>query len=83
MIIGKNPFLSLFTLRNICSGYLLESPQGGDYNKYPQHMFFGILNTILSNFSHNPFHIELRINSIEIAIKTKFCHYIECQYKEG
>ena len=24
---------------NICFGYLLESPQGGDSNKYPKQMF--------------------------------------------
>ena len=26
--------------RNICFGYLLESPQRGDFNKYPKHMFY-------------------------------------------
>ena len=25
---------------NICFGYLLESPQRGDSNKYPKHMFY-------------------------------------------
>ena len=25
---------------NICFGYLLESTQGGDSNKYPKHMFY-------------------------------------------
>ena len=30
----------LILYRNICFGYLLESPQGGDSNKYPKHMFF-------------------------------------------
>ena len=30
------------TARNICCGYLLESPHQGDSNKYPQHMFLGV-----------------------------------------
>ena len=30
------------TSRNICCGYLLESPRWGDSNKYPQHMFHGV-----------------------------------------
>ena len=25
---------------NLCFGYLLESPQRGDSNKYPKHMFY-------------------------------------------
>ena len=28
------------TSRNICFGYLLESPQRGDSDKYPKHMFY-------------------------------------------
>ena len=31
--------LYLILLRNICFGYLLESPLWGDSNKYPKHMF--------------------------------------------
>ena len=54
MISAKNPFLSLFTLRNICS----------------EHVFLGILNTILFNFPSNPFHVELRIRSIQIVVIT-------------
>ena len=72
MISGKNPFLSLFTLRNICCGYLLESPRRGDSNKCPRHMFSEILNTILSNFSNNPFHLELRNRYIQIVVITSF-----------
>ena len=68
MISDKNSFLSLYTLRNICCGYLLESPQRGDSNKYPWHMFLGILNTILFNFSNYPFHLVLKILSIQIVI---------------
>ena len=28
------------TSNNICFGYLLESPQWGDSNKYPKHIFY-------------------------------------------
>ena len=31
------------TPRNICCGYLLESPRWGNSNKYPQHMFLGVI----------------------------------------
>ena len=71
MISDKNHFLSLCTL-NICCGYLLESHRRGYSSKYPRHMFLGILNTILFNFSNNPIHIELRIRSIHIAVITSF-----------
>ena len=30
---------------NICFGYLLESPQRGDSNKYPKHMFYEEIRT--------------------------------------
>ena len=67
MISDKNPFLSLFILRNICSGYLLDS------NKYPRHIFLGILNTALFDFSnYQDFHLELWIRSIQIVVVTKF-----------
>ena len=36
----KNTVLN--TSRNICCGYLLESPRWGDSNKYPQHTFLGV-----------------------------------------
>ena len=72
MISGKNPFPCLFTLRNICCGYLSESPWRGDSHKYPRHMFLGILKTILFNFSKNPFHIELRFRFIQIVVIMSF-----------
>ena len=72
MISDKNPFHSLFTLRNICCGFLLESPRRGDSNKYPRHIFLGILNTIMFNFSNNPFHLELKIRSIQTVVITSF-----------
>ena len=31
------------TPRNICCGCLLELPHWGDSNKYPQHMFLGVI----------------------------------------
>ena len=72
MISNMNLFLSSFTLRNKCCGYLLESPQPCDSNKYLRHMFFRILNTILPNFSNNPFHLELKIRSIQIEVLLGF-----------
>ena len=84
MISYKNSFLSLFTPRNICCGYMLESPPlRGDSNIYPQHMFLGILNTILFNFSNNLFHLELRICCIQIVIITSFVVISNVGYKEG
>ena len=35
-------------------------------------MFLGIFNTILFNFSNNPFHLELKIRSIQIVVITSF-----------
>ena len=74
MLSDKNPFLSLFIIRNLCRGYLLESPGRGDSNKYPRHIFLGILNSILFNFSStcNSFHLALRFRSIQIVIITSF-----------
>ena len=72
MISDKNPFLSLFTLRNICCEYLLESPRCGNSNEYPRHMFLGILNTILFNFSNISFKIDLKIRSIQTVVIKSF-----------
>ena len=72
MISDKKPFLSLSTLRNICCGYVLESPRRGDSNKYPRHMFLGISNAILFEFSNNPFHFQLKIRSIQTVVITSF-----------
>ena len=33
------------TIKNMCFGYLLESPEWGDSNKYPKHMFFEEIRT--------------------------------------
>ena len=35
-------------------------------------MFLGILNKILFNFSNNPFHLQLRITSIQIVVITSY-----------
>ena len=39
---------------NICFGYLLESPQRGDSNKYPKHMFYKEIR-IIQGFSYVSF----------------------------
>ena len=36
------PFFILTSSKNICFGYLLESPQRGDSNKYPKHMLLEV-----------------------------------------
>ena len=38
---------------NICFGYLLESPQRGDSNKYPKHMFYEELRLKQGFFSYH------------------------------
>ena len=68
----KSLFLSLFTPRNICCVYLLESPRRGDSNKYTQHMFFGVLNTVFLNISNYLPHLEVRSRSIQIVVITNF-----------
>ena len=35
-------------------------------------MFLGILNTILFDFYNNPFHLELKIRSIQIVVITSY-----------
>ena len=64
-------FFRLFTPRNICSGYWLESSGQGDSNKYPQ-MFLAVLNTVFLNISNYLPHSELRIHSIQIVVVTNF-----------
>ena len=72
MINDKKLFFPLFTPRNICCGYLLESPQLCDSNKYPQHMFLRVLNTAILNISNYLPHLELRDRSIQIVMITNF-----------
>ena len=69
---NKRLFYHLFTPRNICCGYLLESPRRGDSNKYPQHMFLGVLNTVFLNNSNYLPHLDLRNRSIQIVVVTNF-----------
>ena len=65
MIWKKDSFLLL----NICFGYLLESPQGGDINKYPKHMFLeALLNTM---FLHN-FRIDCDTKASQIILGMNF-----------
>ena len=68
LVIMCRIFFSLFTLRNICRGYLLDSPRRGDSNKYPQHKFLGVLNTVFLNISNYLSHLELRNRSIQIVV---------------
>ena len=72
MINDKKLFFPLFTPRNICGGYLLESPRRGYSNKYPQHMFLGVLNTVFFNISNYLPHLELRNRSIQTVVITNF-----------
>ena len=65
-------FFSLIYSEKICCGYLLESPQRGDSNIYPQHMFLGVLNTVFLNISNYLPHLELRNRSNQIIVKTNF-----------
>ena len=71
-------FFLLFTPRNMCCGYLLKWPQQGDSNKYPQHMFLGVLNTIFLNiFNYLP-HLDLRNRTIQIIVIMNFVIKSEC-----
>ena len=72
MLNGKKLFFPMFTPRNLCCGYLLESPRRGDSNKYPQHMFLGVLNTVFLSISNYLPHLELRNRSIQIVVVTNF-----------
>ena len=51
-------FYPLFTPRNICCRYFLESPRWGVSNKYPKYMFHGVLNTVFLNISNYLPHLE-------------------------
>ena len=68
----KSFFFPLFTPRNICCGYLLELPHWGDSNKYPQHMFLRVLNTVFLNISNYLPHLEQRNRPIQIVVITNF-----------
>ena len=48
----------------------MESHRRGDSNKYPQHMFLGILNTVVLNISN--YLPQLIISSIQIVVLTSF-----------
>ena len=73
MINDKKLFFPIFTPRNICCGYLLESPQRGDSKKYPQHMFLGVLNTVfLKQITNYLPYLKLRNHSIQIVVITNF-----------
>ena len=54
------------TPRNICCGYLLESPRQGDSNKYIQHVFLGV------NKGQKSFISFIRLVHIGILYSGKF-----------
>ena len=43
--------LSYFYMKTCC-GYLLELPQLDNYNKYPQHIFFGEVAKLSQNYQN-------------------------------
>ena len=66
------PFFPSFAPRSICCRYLLESPHRGNSNKYPQHMYLGVLNTVFLDISNYLPHLELRNRSIQIVVIKNF-----------
>ena len=54
---------------NICFGYLLQSPQRGDSNEYPKHMFYEEIRIKqgISYISFCPFRILYHSNFIIMA----------------
>ena len=47
-------------------------PQQGNSNRYPQHMFLGVLNTVFFHTSNFLPHLEIMNRSIQIVIITNF-----------
>ena len=62
---------------------MLELPQQGESNNYPWHMFLGILNTVLFNFSNNPFQLKPKICSIQIVVIKSFVVISNVGIKRG
>lgn len=62
----------LLTPKKICWRYLSESPRCGNYNKYSQYMFLGILTTTFLNISYNLSHIQVWNCSIQMVLITSF-----------
>ena len=52
--------------------FTLIYPQLGNSEKYPQHMFLGVLNTVFLNISNYQPHLELRNCSIQIVVIMNF-----------
>ena len=68
----ERPCFILFSSQNICFGYLLESPQRGDSNKYPKHMLLDVLiqySCFLHNFSLT---VERKFRDSQIFSLTNF-----------
>ena len=69
MINVKKPFFPyLLQETNICSGYFFFcGGGGGSSNKYPQHMFLGLINIVFFNISNYLSNLEVRNPSIHIT----------------
>ena len=69
MICKKSLVLFLFPHRT-CFGYLLESPQWGDSDKHPKHLFLEILNTMFLHISDLLSPLGRRFRACQIIIIT-------------
>ena len=69
---NSTPPPPLFTKKKHLFWIFVRIASRGDSNKYPQHMFRGVLNTILLNISYYLPHLELRNRSIQIIVVMNF-----------
>ena len=72
MICKKYLVLFLYPHRTICFGYLLESPQRGDSNKYPKHMLLEVLMQYSCIISRWLSALERMFRESQIIIITNF-----------
>ena len=64
LVNSKTPLLWIFIR--------IAPPWRGDSNKYPRHMFLGVLNTVILNISNYLPHLVLRNCSIQIVVIVNF-----------
>ena len=62
----------LISSSNICFGYLLESPQRGDSNRYPKHMLLEVLMQYPCIISYKLLLLERRFCDVQIVSITNF-----------
>ena len=62
----------IISSQNIYFGYLLESPQRGDSNKYQKHMLLEVLMKYSCIISHLLSRLERRFHDIQFVIITIF-----------